>query len=256
MQHILTPPPDRLHATRFAAVAHEGGQMAYKTPKPIALAISLIVHPEERKKRLGTMTAHPLHTDANGVTTFSGVVLDEAGRNIGQISFNGHGFARRVLPRGRPRADDKRLAILLTWATEYALRGGGASASDIATADAFDEALGKTDIREVRRARKNYGFTKGQDSDAWMIHVKLDDVDGFSYQIPVSLLISSPAISAGPRDGLTIKGKGALLERGTKQPRHGVFDMTIPDCPGASVFKNSTGPLIVTVSARGVKNPF
>lgn len=185
--------------------------MVVSKKNPLAAEISLIGQAGAPDHFLGSVDFKILHREGQ-TGLISGALLNKAGRRIGQVSIDG--FPLGAVPDtkgpGRPRADEKHLAVLLAWALQCAENKGKAGLSDDQTATLFNYSGGDK-IRKIRNplaAKIKLDLEK----DA---HCIIDDSTGGEGPPTCSILIEKPSVYEMPDGGLEILGVKAIAwERG------------------------------------------
>ncbi len=131
---------------------------------PLAAELSAIGQAGAPDHFLGSVDFKLLHREGQ-VGLISGAWLNPAGQLIGQLSISGFPLgALRCEGPGRPRADEKRLAVLLAWALKCAELGGKMGEADEQTAALFKYSAGDK-VRKIRNPlAKKIGLDLNKDA--------------------------------------------------------------------------------------------
>jgi hypothetical protein len=220
---------------------------------PLAAEISLIGEASAPDQFLGSVDFKILHREGQ-TGLISGALLNKAGRCIGQVSIDG--FPLGALPDtkgpGRPRADEKHLAVLLAWALKCAELGGKMSESDEQTAALFKYSAGEK-VRKIRNplaAKIKLDLEK----DA---HSMIDDSTAGEGPPACSILIENPTVYETPDGGLEILGSKAIAwepgmgERVASLPAVRIVLGEFEQGDGLAELKARRGPKIISIIRPG-----
>jgi len=185
---------------------------------PLAAELSLIGPEGAPNHFLGSVDFKILHREGQ-TGLISGALLGRDGQLIGQVSIGG--FPLGALPDakgpGRPRADEKHLAVLLVWALKYGELGGKGKAgeADSLTAKQFayltrDRTANEKTVRDIRaKQAKKIGLDLDKDA-LW-----IDDKSTAGKGPPAcSILIEKPTFYQTQSGGVEILGLGTVWAEG------------------------------------------
>lgn len=198
------------------------------------------------KHRVGTVDFKVLHAPSGLI---SGALLSPEGVLLGQVSMAGFDLAvfehKKV---GRPRADEKRLAVLLAWALKCCELGDKRTEADNQTAQFFNYSEGS----KVRNIRVPLARDLGLDVKCGIASINDDSSDA---PPPCSVLIRRPTYYQS-EDKAEIVGIGDLwtASLGCSVASGVEVQFEIPNVENSDAFakmKQSGGPIIISVLRPG-----
>lgn len=195
---------------------------------------------------VGTVDFKVLHAPSGLI---SGALLSPEGVLLGQVSITGVDLAAFEPKKvGRPRADEKRLAVLLAWALKYCELGDKRTEADNQAAQFFNYSEGK----KVRDIRRDLSKKLGLDVECGIASINDDSSAG---PPPCSVLIRRPTYYQID-DKSEIVGIGDLWTAsfGCRVESGKAFKVEIPNVEDSDAFaklKQSGGPIIISVLRPG-----
>jgi hypothetical protein len=222
-----------------------------KKPNPLEAAIALVGKPGEPDIAIGKTTFHVLHVEGNRAL-LAGALLDHSGRRIGKVEIDGFpaGDLPAFKPAGRPKSDEKHMAVFLAWALRCAELGGKMGEADTQTASYFKYSEGK----KVRDIRQKLAAKIGLDLTNDAIHIA--DSSGTENPLACSVLIENPTIYATKTGGVEILGFGVgwIDGMGERVISRRVFRVEVEEVDSAfdlAALKEKKGPIIISVIRPG-----
>jgi len=178
--------------------------VAVSKKNPLAAEISMIGEAGAPDVFLGCVDFKILDA-ASGL--IAGAWRGSEGQRVGMVTIDGFPLGEVATAKGpgRPRADEKKMAVLLAWSLKCAELGGKMGEADDQTADLFDYSGGDK-IRKIRNPlAKKIGLDLGKDT----FHFIDDSMAGEGPPV-CSILIEKPTIYETPSGGLEILGAKAI----------------------------------------------
>lgn len=197
-------------------------------------------------RQFGTVDFQVLHAPSGLI---SGALLSPDGALLGQVSITGFDLsAFEQKKAGRPRADEKRLAVLLAWALKYGELSDKRTEADNQTAEWFKYSEGS----KVRRIRIDLAKSIGLDLECCIASINDDTSNG---PPPCSVLIRRPTYyqSEGRAEILGI-GDLWTASFGCRVQSGKVFKVEIPSVDNSDAFtkmRQNGGPIIISVLRPG-----
>ena len=218
---------------------------------PLAAKISMIGEGGAPDVLLGCVDFKVLDA-ASGL--IAGALRGAAGQRVGMVTIDGFPLGEVATEKGpgRPRGDEKRMAVMLAWALKCAELGGKKSEADNQTAAQFDYSGGD----KIRKIRNPLAAKIGLDLDKDAAH--LIDGSAAGEGPPVcSILIEKPTIYETEGGGLEILGASAIAwaeEMGEHVKRLPAVRLVIEEfAPGDGLaeWKARRGPKIISIIRPG-----
>lgn len=184
----------------------------------------------------------------------AGALRGASGQRVGMVTIDGFplGKVAQAKGPGRPKADEKHLAVLLAWALKCAELGGKKGEADDQTAALFWYSSGD----KIRKIRNPLAAKIGLDPDNDLLSI-IDDSAGGEGPPVCSILIEKPTIYELPGGGLEILGASAVAwadgmgARVSRLPAMRiVMDKSEPG-EGWAEFKARKGPKIISIIRPG-----
>jgi hypothetical protein len=183
----------------------------------------------------------------------AGALRNEAGQRIGKVEIDGLPFEQLAAVRapGRPRADEKHMAILLAWAWKCGELGGKMGEADEQIAAMFGYSAADK-VRHIRNPLAKKLQIDLEKDRLWII----DDSSPGSGPPNCSVLVQNPAIYERPGGGSEIIGTGDLWAEGCGPRFIGGLEFRIEHdaaIPGEEVAKLMArkGPKIISIIRSG-----
>lgn len=220
-----------------------------KKQNPMEAAISLIGGNGEGEIPIGKTVFHVVHSDEK-LAWIHGKILNESGAIIGSVSIDGIPLDHLPSAKaGRPKEEEKHLAVLLAWALNSARFGGKFTVADEKTAEYFNYSESKK-IRDIRnRLAKQYGI----DLDKHTLHITDDKSP--TREAEASIFITKPTYYLDEFSGLLILGKGfAWHEKLKSNVLQGVMRVEVPVIDSSTDIEglmSNRGPVIISVIRPG-----
>lgn len=225
--------------------------MAVSKKNPLAAEISMIGEGGAPDVFLGCVDFKILDA-ASGL--IAGALRGAAGQRVGMVTIDGFplGDVATAKGPGRPRGDEKKLAVLLAWALKCAELGGKMGEADDQTAALFEYSGGD----KIRKIRNPLAAKIGLDLDKDTFHIIDDAVAGKGPPV-CSILIEKPTIYEMPGGGLEILGAKAIAWEAEMGKRvkclpamRIVMDIAEPG-DGLAALKARKGPKIISIIRPG-----
>ena len=233
--------------------------LAKKRVDPLRFAVSRIGENGAPNTPAGTIDFKVLHRKGNRAL-IAGAWLNPEGEHVTVVTINGFLLSDGDLKPGpgRPRSDEKHLAVFLAWAMKLGELRGKREEADRQVADSFGYSEGK----KVRDLRKHDALAKkfsalGLDCGSSMLWVEDRSADG---PPQCSLLIPKPTIYSTPSGGFEILGKTAVAWEPGMGPRVRVLSGVrleadrFEQTPGGDSLDeaiNNRRPLIISIIRPG-----
>jgi len=165
----------------------------------LAAEISFIGEKDSPDLFLGRVDFQVLHQDTGLI---AGALIGGDGQRIGKVEIDGFPLSSIHQPRkqGRPRSDEKKLAVTLAWALKCSELAGKRTEADNQTALLFDYSEGK----KVRDIRTEVAKANGVDFDRDVLFITDSTInDG----MVCSMLVESLVIGESPLGQLEIQAR-------------------------------------------------
>lgn len=186
----------------------------------------------------------------------AGALRGAAGQRVGMVTIDGFPLGKVATARspGRPRGDEKKLAVMLAWALKRAELGGkmGEADEQIAKTAIFDYSAGD----KIRKIRNSLAKTIGLDLDKDTVHI-IDNSEAGEGPPVCSILIEKPTIYETDGGGLEILGASAIAwaaEMGAHVKRLPAVRLVIEEFEqgdGLAAWKARRGPKIISIIRPG-----
>lgn len=166
---------------------------------PLAAEISLIGDKDNPGFFLGRVDFRVLHEDTGLI---AGALIGGDGQRIGKVEIDGFPLSSIHQPRrqGRPRSDEKKMAVTLAWALKCNELAGKRTEADNQTASLFDYSEGK----KVRDIRTEVAKANGVDFDRDVLFLTDSTIND---DLVCSMLVESLVISESPPGQLEIQAR-------------------------------------------------
>jgi hypothetical protein len=219
---------------------------------PLAAEISQIGQAGAPDHFLGSVDFKILHREGQA-GLISGALLSRDGQLIGKVSISG--FPLGALPDakgpGRPRADEKHLAVLLAWALKCAELGGKMGESDEQTAALFKYSAGD----KVRKIRNPLAAKIGLDLDKDALWIT-DNSNSGEGAPACSVLIEKPTFYQTQSGAVEIVGLADIWADGwgERVAKRRVIKFEIDEISPSLEFealKERGGPKIISIIRPG-----
>ena len=225
--------------------------MAVIKKNPLAAEISMIGEGGAPDVFLGHADFKILDADSGLI---AGALRGADGRRVGMVTIDGFPLGELAAAKGpgRPRADEKHMAVLLAWALKCAELGGKMGEADSQTADQFNYSSGD----KIRKIRNPLAVKIGLDLDKDALYI-IDDSAASSGPPVCSVLIEKPTIYETPGGGLEILGAKAVAwaegmgERVSCLPATRICTDKAEPGEGFAEWKARGGPKIISIIRPG-----
>lgn len=218
---------------------------------PLAGALSRIGEGGAPDLFLGNVDFKILDADSGLIAS---ALRDAAGKRVGMVTIDGFPLGELAAAKGpgRPRADEKKLAVLLAWALKCAELGGKMGEADSQIAAQFDYSGGD----KIRKIRNPLAAKIGLDLDKDALYITDDSAAAGGAPV-CSILIEKPTIYETPSGGLEILGATAIAwaegmgGHVTRLPAVRIVADEVEPGDGWGAWKARKGPKIISIIRPG-----